>query len=122
MADPGYVRQYLGAFEGSQRSALDTIFTYLLGNLRWGLPGDAKRVENAQFYELDVTTPADAATEFSVAHGFPNAPRLVVPVLDVTQAGNRFVGLTVTRPADSKRLYLKSDSTSAQITLFVEAR
>lgn len=94
----------------------------MLGNLRWGLNGNAKRVENGQLYQFDATTPADSTTEFSVAHGLQNAPRLVLPVLDVTQTGNQFVTLTVTRPADSKRVYLRSTSTSAPITLFIESR
>lgn len=122
MADPGYVRGQLGAFDGAQKSALDTIFTYVLSNLRWGLNGNAKRAENAQLYQCDATTPSVANTEFSIAHGLASAPRLVVPVLDVTQTGNQFVPLTVTRPADSKRIYLKSSSTSAPVTLFVESR
>lgn len=121
MADTGYIRGQLGAFEGAQKSALDTMFTYLLGNLRFGLPGNQKRAENFQLYEVDVTTPSSTG-EFSVAHGLATAPRFVLPVLDVTQTGNQFVALEVTRPADSKRLYLKSTAVNAPITLFVESR
>ncbi len=86
------------------------------------MPGDQKRAENAQLYQLDTTTPANSTTEFSVAHGLTAAPRLVIPVLDVTTAGNQFASLTVTRAADSKRIYLRSSSTSAPITLYVESR
>jgi hypothetical protein len=122
MADIGYVRGALGAFSGDQKSSLDTIFTYILSNLRFGLPDDTKRTENFQLYRRDATTPATANEEFSIAHGFANAPRVVFPVLDVTQTGNAFVPLMVARPADSKRIYLKSSSTSAPITVFLEAR
>lgn len=121
MADPGYIRGQLGSFDGAQKSALDTIFTYVLNNLRIGLPGNQKRAENFQLYELDAVTPTSTG-EFSIAHGLGTAPRFVLPVLDVTQAGNRFVTLETTRAADSKRVYLKSTSTSAPITFFVESR
>ena len=122
MADPGYIRGLLGPFEGTQKSALETIFTYVLGNLRVGLPGNQKRADNLQWYQLDATTPAVANEEFSVAHGLQASPRLIVPVLDATQVGNAFVPLTVSRPADSRRVYLKSSSTSAPITIYIEAR
>lgn len=122
MADRGYISQQLAPFPSAQKTSLDTIFTYLLANLRWGLPGHQQRAENAQLYQLDATTPAVANQEFSIAHGLTSAPRLVVPVLDVTQTGNQFTSLTVARPADSKRIYLKASSTSAPITLYVESR
>ena len=122
MADIGYVRRLLGPFDGTQKAALESIFTYVLSNWRLGLPDNTKRTENAQFYRRDAMTSSVANTEFSVEHGSQNAPRLVLPVLDVTTTGNGFVGLTVTKPADSRRVYLKSSSTSAPITLFIEAR
>jgi hypothetical protein len=122
LADSGYIRGQLGSFQGQQKTALETIFTYVLNNLRVGLPGNQKRAENLQWYQLDATTPASANEEFSIAHGLNAAPRLVVPVLDVTQTGNAFVPLAVTRPADAKRIYLESTFTNTPITIFVEAR
>lgn len=122
MADVGYIRGQLKGLPSEQQRLWTQIFEYLLGNLRVGLPGHKKRAENFQFIQLDGTTPATADTEFSIAHGIENAPRIAFPCLDLTTAGTQMIPLTNSRPADSHRVYLKSSSTSAAFTIFVEAR
>lgn len=122
MADPGYVKSLLGGLPADQRSLFGQVFEYVLGNLRVGLPGHQKRAENTQWYELDITTPATANEEFTVAHGLNVVPRVAFPAIDLTTVGSGMATLVTTRAADSKRLYLSSPSTNVALTLFVEGR
>jgi hypothetical protein len=59
--------------------------------------------------------------EFSVRHGLGAAPHTLIPVVDLTQEGATLVPLTVSKAADAERIYLKSSSTGAVITFFVES-
>jgi hypothetical protein len=47
-------------------------------------------------------------------------PHYALPVLELDRPGAKVVPLEVTRAADARRIYLKSTSTSAPITLLVE--
>lgn len=72
-----------------------------------------------QGYRLDATTHATADTEFSIAHGLGQVPTLVIPVLPL-DVGNQLVPLVVTRAPDASRVYLRSSSTGAPISLYLE--
>jgi len=87
-----------------------------------GLPGHQKPAENLSWLQLDFTTSTTANTEFSVAHGLANAPRVAFPCIDLTSSGTQMVTLKTTRAADAHRVYLASSSTNAAGTLFVESR
>lgn len=122
MATPGYVRGLLGSLPDDLRRALGNVFEYTLANWRVGLPGHQKRAENAQWIQLDGTTPSTANTEFSIAHGLGTAPRVAFPCLDLTSSGTQMIPLVNSRTADGSRVYFRSSSTSAAFTLFVESR
>lgn len=101
---------------------LTQLFTYLLRNIRVGLPGHLKPAENMSWIEVEGTTHVTANTEFSIAHGMANAPRVAFPCLDLTSANAQLIPLTTSKAADSKRVYFKSSSTNAAFTLFIETR
>ena len=122
MADRGYVKQNLGAFEGAQKVGLQTIFDYLLRNWRVGLPGNQKVAENMAWVQIDGVTHATADTEVALVHGLGSSPRVAFPCLDLGTVGAQMVPLKVTRAADASRIYVSSSSTSAAFTLFVESR
>lgn len=122
MADIGYVTAILrGIPDAKTRVALEQVFTHLLNSWRFGVPEHQTRAENAQLYWLQSTTASDTAT-FSVEHGLPAAPRYAIPVLELDRVGSRVGGLTVSRAADARRVYVKADagSTNAPVTFLVE--
>jgi hypothetical protein len=121
VADIGIVRSYLGGLPDNVKKALGDIFTYVLPNIRVGLPGHQKPAENLAWIQLNGTTPSTGLTEFSIAHGLGGAPRVAFPCLDLTSSGTQLIPLICSRPADSRRVYLRSTSTSASFTVFVEA-
>ena len=121
MADASYVKSLVGGLDASIRKAMDQAFTYVLGNLKFGAVEHQTRAANFQAYWLTSTTSSNANEEFSVAHGLGYAPNVVFPVLALDQVGSQIVPLTVSRAADSNRIYLKSSSTSAAIALLVDA-
>lgn len=116
------MRSYLGGLPADQRQVFTSIFEYLLGNLRVGLPENGKRASNLQWYRRDGVTPATANQEFSIQHGLSAAPAVAFPALDLTSSGTQLITLTCARPADASRIYLKSASTSAAFMLFVEGK
>lgn len=114
----GYISTILNPLEASLKRVLIPAFDYLQDN--WRL-GTGTRATNAQWYRIESTTASVANTEFSVAHGLGVAPHTLIPVLDLTQVGANLVPLTVSRAADTERIYLKSSSTGAVVTFFVES-
>ena len=121
MATTPYVESMLGGLDAGLRKALSQIFTYVLGNLRFGRPEHQERAENLQAYFYEATTPSVAGTEFSIAHGLQRAPYLLIPVLPLDTVGAKTVPLEVSKAADDQRLYLKSTTASAPIRVLVEA-
>lgn len=120
MARVGYVETIVGSLEAQTKKAIIAIFEYVLKNLRWGRPGNQERAENLAGVFLTGTTHAVANTEFSIEHGLESAPYLLIPVLDLQTANSELVPLTVTQPADGRRIYLSSSETSAPFTVLVE--
>lgn len=118
MADIGYIKSELAAFKSDEKNALQNILTYVLNNLSWARL-DGGRATNAQLYYKSVTTSTAANVEFSVPHGLGSTPSYLIPVLPLDEVGAQVVPLTVSRAADDKRVYLKSSSTSAAITILV---
>ena len=119
MATKGYLEQILNALPSESRGPVVRAFQYVADNLRFGLQSDRTRAENMQGYRLDATTHATANTEFSVSHGLGVAPTLVIPILPL-DVGNQLVPLVVARAPDAARVYLRSSSTGAPISLYVE--
>jgi hypothetical protein len=121
MADIGYVTgQLSGVPDTTTRRILQDVFKHVLGNIRIGVPAHQTRATNLQAYWLNSTTPATANEEFSIAHGLPSTPHYALPVLELDKPGAQLVPLTVSRAADSKRVYFRSSSTSAPILILVE--
>lgn len=118
MADIGYLKAELAAFQGEQKSALQNILTYLLNNLSFARL-DRGRATNAQLYYTSGTTSTTANGEFSIAHGLSAAPSYLIPVLPLDAVGAQIVSLQVTRAPDAKRVYLQSPTTNAAITVLV---
>lgn len=122
MADIGFVRGYLGGLPDNVKKALTDVFTYVLPNIRVGLPGHQKPAENLAWIQLDGVTSTTANQEFTIAHGLTMPPRVIFPCVDMTSSGTQLVRLYTTRPADSKRLYLRSPEVNAAFTCFAESR
>jgi hypothetical protein len=120
MADLGYVHSVLRQVpDPTTRRALETIFTHVLGNIRFGVPEQQTRAVNLQTYFQAFTTGASTG-EFTVPHGMGQVPHFALMALDLSQPGSQLVPLEVSRAADVTRLYLKSTSTSAACWLLVE--
>lgn len=118
MADKGYIDSAINGLRDAVN--LKRAFYHVVDTLRVGLPGHQKRGVNLQWYQLNSTTPVTASEEFSVVHGLDEAPGVIFPVVALTSSGGQLVPLTVARPADARRIYLRSTSTSAAFTVFVE--
>ena len=120
MADSSYVKSILGGLQADAKKALGEAFTYVLGNLRFGSVEHQTRATNFQAYWLAGTTSSNASQEFSIAHGLGRIPMVAFPVLPLDAVGAQVVPLQVSRAADGQRIYLKSSSTSAAVTVLVE--
>lgn len=117
MSVKGYIDLQLNALDQAVRYPLQQAFYYLMDG--WRL-GSGVRAENAQWYRISSTTHATANTEFSFLHGLSSPPQWIIPVVDLTQINSQLVPLQVSRAADNQRVYLKSSSTSAVFTVYVE--
>ena len=120
MADASYIKSLFSGTPDAVKKAAEHAFTYLLGNLTLGAPEEARRSKNFQWYWFSATTSSVANQEFSISHGLGRVPQVILPTLPLTQVGARTVDLQVSRAADMNRIYLKSSSTSAAITVLVE--
>ena len=118
MADIGAIETELGSFPPEIKRGLMSAFRYLLNNLSLA-PLDRGRATNMQLYYISGTTSGDANTEFSIPHGLEGAPSYLIPVLPLTEVGGQLVPLQVSKAPDGRRVYLKSSSTSAAITVMV---
>lgn len=85
----------------------------------WRL-GDARRAENAQWYQVEAVTSSVANTEFAVAHNMGSAPGRFIPVLRLNEVGDQIVPLSVSRAADATYCYFKSSSTSTTFSGYFE--
>lgn len=117
MAVKGYIDTQLNALAQEMRYPLQQAFHYLMDNWRIGT---APRAENAQFYRVSSTSHATANAEFSVSHGLGVIPSQLIQILDLSLVGSQIVPLQVSRAPDAQRIYLKSSSTSAVMTLMIE--
>lgn len=119
MSTPGYVESLLGGLEAKR--ALTEVFRYVLPNGRFGPVDHQTKSESFQAYYVNSTT--DTSTgEFSIVHGLGRTPYLAIPVLNLGSSATKLPVLTVSRPADGQRVYLKADagSTNALFSLLLE--
>ena len=122
MGVPGYVESLLGGVEAGLKRVLSEAFRYALMDNRFGPVDHQVKAESFSGYTLLSTTAATGNEEFSVIHGMGRTPFRIMQVAGVSESsGDRLgVTLTVSRPADSHRLYFRSASTSVPFALYVE--
>lgn len=120
MAALGGLEALLGGLETGTKKVFTEVLRALVPNLRVG-PVDTAKAENFAGYKLTSTT-ATSTGEFSVEHGIGRTPYLLLPVVDLTAVGSALVPLEVTRAADDRRLYLKTQagSTNVPFSIYVE--
>ena len=123
MARIEYVRNFLSGFDTALKTALNSIFEYVLGNLRLGRPTTTgnNRAENLQWYYYEARTHAVANTEFSIAHGLARAPYAVIPFLNPQLEGATLPTLAIPRVADARRVYFSSPTTDVAFSFYLEA-
>ena len=120
MANASYVTSLLGGLKPEDRAAWKRVWDHVLSDVAFGAVEDREAAENFRGHFYTATTPSTANTEFNVAHGLGQAPRLAFPVLPLNTVNAQSVDLKVTRAADSQRIYLSSPSTAAVVFLYVE--
>lgn len=105
------------------KGALSAAFHALLdGGIRIGRPSGQSTNHAIVFFEG--TTHETANTEFSIQHGLNRVPYALhlqsLPLDEVASVGFSIVPLTVTRLADTERIYLSSSVEGARIRVGVE--
>ena len=122
MADVGAMRAIVkGIPDPATREIMVRLVEYLGPNLTIGAVDPMnKKATNFQMYHQASTTAAASTSGFTIAHGMDRTPQVAILTLDLSQPGAKIVPLEVTRSADSRRIYLRSDSTSALFSLLVE--
>ena len=121
MASLGGIEALLGSLEASTKKVLTEVVRALVPNLRIG-PLDVAKAENFAAYKITSTTAASTG-EFSVEHGIGRTPYLAQQIVDLSVIGAGLgVPLTVTRAADERRLYFKTEagSTNRVFSLYLE--
>jgi hypothetical protein len=117
MATKGAIDLYVNALPEDIRYPIRQALYYIMDN--WRL-GDGVRAENAQWYPVESTTASVANTEFVIKHNLATTPGRFIPVLRLNEVNDQIVPLTVSRAADATNVYLKSSSTSAVFSGFLE--
>ena len=117
MASIGYVRAILNQLEATLKKALEPAFEHAMTD---NILGTATKAANFRWVKVSSTTHADANTEFSIAHGLGSVPTWLIPALPLDSPGAKLLDLEVSRAADATRIYLKSPSTGATFTCFLE--
>ncbi len=120
MADKGTVELILNTLPTAQRRPIGDAIKHVMETWRQGQPDDGDRATNGQLYIRSSTTPSTAGTEFSIVHGLGSAPTAIYPVLFLDSTVHQLVPLQVSRAADATRIYLKSTSTNAAFSVWVE--
>jgi len=117
MASEAYIRSLLNSLDASQARVLYLAFAEVCEHFRIGT---ATKALNADWFRVSFTTSGTASAEFSVPHGLGSAPSTLFPVMDLNTVGSQLVPLVNSRAPDSNRIYLKSTSTSATMTVLLE--
>lgn len=121
MASLGGLEALLGGLETTTKKTLTEVLRAMVPYLRFG-PLDTPKAENFAGYKVTSTTAASTG-EFSVEHGIGRTPYFYSQIGDLAAVGSRTgIPLTVTRAADERRLYFKTEagSTNAVFSLYIE--
>ena len=119
MASLGLIESLLGGLDAPTKRVFSEVARALVPNLRFGAVDHQAKAENFNGFTITSTTAASTG-EFSIEHGLGRTPYRLMPVADLTSSRSGLVPLEVTRAADSRRLYLKSTSTGALFSCYVE--
>ena len=120
MADIGQIKATVGGLESGVKKAFIDSFTYVLNDIRVGLPDNQRRATNLRWTRLDGRTHTTANTEFSIVHGLGRVPVVIFPALNLGTVNATLPQLTVSRAADLNRVYFTSPSTGAAFMVFIE--
>lgn len=120
MSALGGLEALLGGLETPTKKILTELLRAMVPFNRFG-PVDTAKAENFNGFKVTSTT-ATSTGEFSIEHGMGRTPYVMIPIADLTSSGASIVPLTVTRPADARRVYLKTDagSTNKVIHVYLE--
>ena len=117
MSSKGYVESLLNVLDPKIKTPVVQAFHYVMDNWRIG---DNNRAQNAQLYKFQTVTASVANDEFSIHHGQGEKPSKLIPILDLNVVNSEIPRLIVSRAPDNQRIYLKSPTASATITVLVE--
>ena len=125
MAAEGNVETMLSGLDDATQRVLKAIFKYILKDIRFDRATPQGTATFAVSQNMgggffSATTPSSANREFAIAHGFGHPPYLLIPVLPLDVTNAAIVRLTVSRPADSSFVYLKSPETSQPVYVYLE--
>lgn len=120
MAVPGFAESLFGGLDATVKKVLTEFVRYALPNNRFGPVDHQTKSESFTAYYVNSTTSSTANDEFSILHGMGTTPYLFTQVVPLNVVGAKQVRLTVTRAADSQRIYLSSPDTNAPISLLLE--
>ena len=119
MASLGLIESLLGGLEPATKRVFLEVARAWVPNLRFGAVDHQVKAENFNGFTVTSTTAASTG-EFTVEHGLGRTPYRLMPAIDLTAIGSAIVPLEVTRAADARRLYLKSPTTNAVFSCYVE--
>lgn len=121
MADFGNVETMLaGVADAELRRVFKSIFQYVLKDVRLGRAVADESSKNFGGGFFTATTPSVANTEFSIVHSFGRTPYLLIPVLPLDAVGAKLVRLSVSKAADTAKIYLKSPDTDSDVFVYLE--
>lgn len=106
MASKGFIDALINKLPSEQRTIFSQIFDEVLREFRIG---DSDKATNFAWFATEFTTASSSNTEFSVVHGMASPPSRFIPSLKLDVVNSQIVPLTVSRAADMKRAYFKSN-------------
>lgn len=119
MAALGGLEAIIGGLQADTRRVMTELLRAMVPFLRFGPVEHQQKAENFASYVV-VSTTAASTGEFSIAHGLGRAPYRAMPVMDLNSSGMHMVPLTVTRPADASRIYLKTEAGSTNVVFALQ--
>lgn len=120
MASYGVIQSALNGLPAAIRSALTAAFSELAHRLALTPTDNGVKSANFSAWRFDATTSSVVDGEFVITHGQGQTPKALLPVLPLQSSSYQLVALAQTRAADSQRIYLRSPSTGALISVLVE--
>ena len=125
MATSSQAKALLGGVPADLKAALFKVMDYVFDrNFAFGpIDNDVAQTPttNLAGRYVKVTTNATANLETSIAHGLGRVPNVCWQVVSPAVANSQFIGdLTISRAADTARIYVTSATVGATLWLYVE--